>query len=57
MFTKKVCLLFSPPIDPKKWIRLRTNGVKSTITIKEIINNQVIDGTKELEVEISEYIT
>lgn len=43
------------PVNPKKWIRLRTNGVKNTITIKEIINNQVIDGTNELEVEVSDF--
>ena len=43
------------PVNPKKWIRIRTNGVKNTITIKEIINNQVIDGTNELEVEVSDF--
>lgn len=43
------------PINPKKWIRLRTNGVKNTITVKEIIDNQVIDGTNELEVEVSDF--
>ena len=24
------------PVNPNKWIRLRTNGVKSTITIKDL---------------------
>ena len=43
------------PINPKKWIRLRTNGVKNTITVKEIIDNQAIDGTNELEVEVSDF--
>lgn len=43
------------PVNPKKWIRLRTNGVKNTITVKEIIDNQVIDGTNELEVEVSDF--
>lgn len=36
-------------------VRLRTNGVKNTITVKEIIDNQVIDGTNELEVEVSDF--
>lgn len=45
------------PVNPKKWIRLRTNGVKNTITVKEIIDNQVIDGTNELEVEVSDFNT
>lgn len=43
------------PVNPRKWIRLRTNGVKNTITVKEIIDNQVIDGTNELEVEVSDF--
>ncbi len=42
---------------PKKensWVRLRTNGKKTTLTIKEI-NNDTIDGTEELEVEVSDF--
>lgn len=42
------------PKQEGKWIRLRTNGYKSTLTIKEIVNNQ-IDGTKELEIEVSDF--
>lgn len=37
-----------------KWIRLRTNGTTSTITIKDI-TAKTIDGTKELEIEVSDF--
>ena len=37
------------PINPDKWIRLRTNGKNTTITIKEL-KKRSIDGTKELEI-------
>ena len=36
------------PVKPNSWIRLRTNGVETTLTIKEIANSK-IDGTKECE--------
>lgn len=43
--------------NPKKensWIRLRTNGVETTLTIKEITSNK-IDGTKECEIVVSDF--
>ena len=40
--------------QPNSWIRLRTNGEKTTLTIKEIKNAKV-DGTKELEVVVSDF--
>ncbi|MDO8648078.1 MAG: class IV adenylate cyclase [Candidatus Diapherotrites archaeon] len=36
------------------WIRLRDNGEKTTLTIKEIHSSE-IDGTKEIEVEVSDF--
>ena len=42
------------PVNPNKWIRLRTNGVKSTITIKDL-EAKTIDGTKELEIEVDDF--
>jgi len=42
------------PKDPKKWIRLRTNGKKSTLTIKNLVSSE-IDGTQELEVEVDNF--
>lgn len=44
---------FKPAVKGK-WIRLRSNGIENTLTIKEIINNK-IDGTKELEIEVSSF--
>lgn len=44
---------------PKKqnsWIRLRTNGETSTLTIKEIESDK-IDGTKEWEITVSNFDT
>ena len=40
------------PVNENKWIRLRTNGDKTTLTLKEITANTV-DGTKEIEFEVS----
>lgn len=40
------------PVDPHKWIRLRTNGITNTLTIKEV-KNKTEYGTKELEIEVS----
>ena len=44
---------FNPVID-SKWIRLRTNGIKTTLTIKDL-NAKTIDGTKELEIEVNDF--
>lgn len=43
------------PIDPNKWIRLRSNGKKTTLTIKKIIDNKAIGGNEELEIEVSSF--
>lgn len=42
---------FHPKID-NKWIRLRTDGYKTTLAIKEYQSAEV-GGTKELEIEVS----
>ena len=44
---------FNPKQD-NKWIRLRTNGEKTTLTIKDVTTSK-IDGTKELEIEVSDF--
>lgn len=44
---------FIPKIDGK-WIRLRTNGDKTTLTIKNIVSSS-IDGTQELEIEVEDF--
>lgn len=38
------------------WLRLRTNGITSTLTVKEIADD-TIDGTSEWEVTISDFDT
>ena len=42
------------PKSEGKWIRLRTTGDITTLAIKEVTSNK-IDGTKELEIEVSEF--
>lgn len=44
---------FNPPTD-NKWIRLRTDGNKTTLTIKKLESLE-IDGTKEIEIEVSDF--
>lgn len=44
---------FVPKIE-KTWIRLRTDGEKTTVAIKEIQSN-AIDGTKELEIVVDDF--
>ena len=43
------------PVNPNKWMRLRTNGKKTTLTIKEIVDKTKVDGTKEWEIEVSDF--
>ena len=44
---------FIPKVDGK-WIRLRTNGEKSTLTIKNVVTSK-IDGTQELEIQVDDF--
>ena len=45
---------FIPKVD-SKWIRLRTNGIKTTLTIKDLVTSK-IDGTRELEIEVDDFV-
>ncbi len=45
---------FEPKVS-NKWIRLRTNGENTTLTIKEVIDSTKMDGTRELEIEVSDF--
>lgn len=45
---------FIPKVD-SKWIRLRTNGIKNTLTIKDLVTSK-IDGTRELEIEVDDFL-
>lgn len=42
------------PAQKGRWIRLRSNGKLTTLTIKEVESLRV-DGTKELEIEVSNF--
>ncbi|HOP65987.1 MAG TPA: CYTH domain-containing protein [Bacilli bacterium] len=42
------------PKEEHKWLRLRTNGYDTTLTIKEI-KKQSIDSTKELEITVDDF--
>lgn len=53
-FQKRYVYDFNPS-DPNKWIRLRTNGEKTTLTIKEIKEKDAIDGVEELEIVVDDF--
>lgn len=55
VFQKRYVYDFNP-VDPNKWIRLRTNGSKTTLTIKQIESSN-IDGTKEMEIVVDDFDT
>lgn len=42
------------PKNEHKWIRLRTNGTKTTLTIKDL-EAKTIDGMKEIEIEVNDF--
>lgn len=42
------------PKEDNKWIRLRTNGEYTTLTIKNLVSSK-IDGTKELEIIVDDF--
>ena len=42
------------PVDKNRWVRLRTNGDKTTLTIKNLVTSE-IDGTQEIEIEVSDF--
>lgn len=50
---KRLVYDFNPKKD-NSWIRLRSNGTKTTLAVKEIHNDQ-IDGTHELEIIVSDF--
>ncbi|HAN09446.1 MAG TPA: hypothetical protein DCP90_02405 [Clostridiales bacterium] len=52
----KRCTYDFTPVKENSWIRLRTNGKKTTIAIKEI-HDYTVDGTKELETEVGNFET
>lgn len=55
-FQKRYTYDFNP-VNKNAWIRLRTNGDETTLTIKEIVDRDAIGGTKELEVTVGDFDT
>ena len=55
-FNQKRYVYDLKPVEENKWIRLRTNGIKTTLTYKDIESN-TIDGTKEVELEVDNFET
>ena len=53
-FQKRYVYDFNPVVS-NKWIRLRTNGEKTTLAIKEIKDRNVIDGVDELEIVVEDF--
>lgn len=53
LIQKRYVYDFIPKIEGK-WIRLRTNGEKTTLTIKNLVSSE-IDGTQELEIEVDNF--
>ena len=53
-FQKRYVYDFNP-VNPNKWIRLRTNGNKTTLAIKNIVDNTQIGGTQELEIKVDDF--
>lgn len=41
-------------LDPGQWIRLRDEGTRSTLTLKHVTDATSIDGTTEIETEVSD---
>ncbi len=43
------------PVNPNSWVRLRTNGKKTTLAVKDIKNKYSIGGTSKLETEVENF--
>ena len=52
-FNQKRYVYYTIPKENGKWIRLRTNGKETTLTFKDVTSDK-IDGTKEVEIEVSD---
>ena len=53
-FQKRYIYDFNP-VSKTKWLRLRSNGFKTTLTIKEIKDSNIVGGTKETEIEVLDF--
>ena len=53
-FNQKRYVYDLKPVKENQWIRLRTNGIDTTLTFKNI-EKDTIDGTKEVEVKVDDF--
>ncbi len=42
------------PLDGGAWLRLRDEGTRSTLTLKQVTDATAIDGTTEIETEVTD---
>ncbi|WP_405502532.1 class IV adenylate cyclase [Streptomyces anulatus] len=52
LLTRKI--FESDSLDGGAWIRLRDEGTRSTLTLKQVTDATTIDGTKEIETEVTD---
>ncbi|MEU0743882.1 class IV adenylate cyclase [Streptomyces sp. NPDC006134] len=52
LLTRKI--FESESLDGGAWLRLRDEGTRSTLTLKQITDATAIDGTKEIETEVAD---
>ena len=52
-FQKRYVYDFNP-VRENEWLRLRSNGIETTLTYKNVESNE-INGTKELEIVVSDF--
>ncbi|MGW8981446.1 class IV adenylate cyclase [Streptomyces parvus] len=52
LLTRKI--FESDSLDDGAWIRLRDEGTRSTLTLKQVTDATTIDGTKEIETEVTD---
>ncbi len=53
-YTQRRYVFNTIPFSEDRWVRLRSNGEKSTLAVKEIGDDSV-SGTSEWEVEVSDF--
>ncbi|MEV0973223.1 class IV adenylate cyclase [Microtetraspora glauca] len=44
----------SDVLDDRQWLRLRDEGTRSTLTLKQVTDSTTIDGTTEIETEVTD---
>ena len=52
LFTRRI--FYSDALEDGSWIRLRSEGTRSTLTLKRVTDGTRIDGTTEIETEVTD---